>query len=208
MSVRLSKAEANRKFYSDHQQYETKDSGKRAEYASGMVRDTEEGKARFGLLFPKGVPYANQMLTRFAELMARGAQKYTERNWEKAEGPVELERYRSSALRHLVQWVTGEDDEDHAAAVMFNILAGETVKFKMERKPLLSRINESATRLMKDAKAVLEDAMQCRAMAPDYLGGPLVLKCVGMAGHEGQHRCDNVLDGEGCLHQFETPEEC
>lgn len=114
--------------------FETKDSGKRAEYASGMVRDTQDGKARFDLLFPKGVPYAKQMLTRFAELMARGANKYEERNWEKAKGQEELDRYYSSASRHLAQWLAGETDEDHAAAVMFNILAAETVKYKMARE--------------------------------------------------------------------------
>jgi hypothetical protein len=112
--------------------YDTKDSGKRSEYESGMVRDTQEGKARFDLLLPKGVPYGEQMLTRFAELMARGAGKYTERNWEKAEGREELDRYYSSALRHLMQWVAGETDEDHAAAVMFNITAGEYVLRKMK----------------------------------------------------------------------------
>jgi hypothetical protein len=113
--------------------FETKDSGKRAEYDSGMVRDTEDGKARFDLLFPIGVPFSEQMLTRFAQLMERGAVKYSERNWERARGEEELRRYRSSALRHLIQWLTGETDEDHAAAVMFNILAGETVAYKMLR---------------------------------------------------------------------------
>ena len=116
--------------------FETKDSGKRAEYDSGMVRDTEEGKARFDLLFPLGVPYANQMLTRFAELMARGALKYDAGNWELAKGEEELARYRSSALRHLIQWANGETDEDHAAAVMFNVMAGETVRYKMQRRDL------------------------------------------------------------------------
>jgi hypothetical protein len=109
----------------------TKDSGARAEYASGMVRDTEEGKARFDLLLAEGVPYEEQMLTRFAEHMTRGAEKYTARNWEKAEGEEELTRYKSSALRHLIQWLADERDEDHAAAVMFNLLAGETVRWKM-----------------------------------------------------------------------------
>lgn len=119
------------RYKEDRSVYQTKDSGARAEYDSGMVRDTEEGKARFDLLHPKGVPYANQMMTRFAELMARGAKKYGDRNWEKARGQAELDRYESSARRHLEQWAAGEADEDHAAAVMFNILAGETVKFKM-----------------------------------------------------------------------------
>lgn len=111
--------------------YETKDSGAREEFDSGMVRDTEKGKARFDLILPLGVPYSEQMLTRFAELMARGADKYGDRNWERARGEEELRRYHSSALRHLQQWVAGETDEDHAAAVMFNVLAGETVKYRM-----------------------------------------------------------------------------
>jgi hypothetical protein len=121
--------------------YETKDSGSRAEYASGMVRDTEAGKARFDLLFPIGVPYAAQMMTRFADLMARGAEKYEARNWEKAKGKEELDRYRSSALRHLVQWAAGETDEDHAAAVMFNLMAGETVKWKMANPRPIDIVN-------------------------------------------------------------------
>lgn len=125
--------------------YETKDSGKRSEYTSGMVRDTQEGKPRFDLLLPKGIPYEKQMLTRFAELMARGAEKYDERNWERAEGHEELERYYSSAMRHLIQWVSGEEDEDHAAAIMFNVMAGEFVKFKLENPPKILEANTSET---------------------------------------------------------------
>lgn len=114
--------------------FDTKDSGKRAEFVTGMVRDIEDGKPRFDLLWPKGVPFAKQMQTRFAELMARGADKYTERNWEKARTQEELDRYYSSAERHLHQWKAGETDEDHAAAVMFNIMAAETVKYHMGEK--------------------------------------------------------------------------
>lgn len=122
--------------------FETKDSGERAKYDSGMVRDTEKGKPRFDLLIPEGVPYSEQMLTRFAALMARGAEKYTPRNWELADGPAELARYKSSALRHLIQWITGETDEDHAAAVMFNLLAAETVEAKA--KKLIADFHEAA----------------------------------------------------------------
>lgn len=114
--------------------YTTKDSGVRAEFASGMVRDTEAGKARFDLLFPLGIPYGQQILTRFAELMERGAVKYEERNWEKADGQVEYDRMKRSALRHMIQWFVGETDEDHAAAVMFNIMAAETTKVKMQQQ--------------------------------------------------------------------------
>lgn len=112
----------------------TKDSGVREEYKTGMVRDTQEGKARFSLLRPVGVPYDSQFLTRCAELMTRGAEKYGLRNWEKAHTPEELERFLDSAERHMQQWLAGETDEDHAAAVFFNMMAAETVRWKMKQE--------------------------------------------------------------------------
>lgn len=112
-------------------EYTTKDSGERQQYDSGMVRDTEAGKPRFDLTLAAELPYEEQMLTRLARLMERGAGKYGERNWEKARGETELARAKGSALRHLMQWLCGEGDEDHAAAVMFNIMAAEFVRYQM-----------------------------------------------------------------------------
>lgn len=114
--------------------YTTKDSGSREQYSTGMQRDTEDGKARFDLLFPLGVPYSEQFLTRIAELMTRGAVKYVPRNWERANTEEELERFRSSAARHFMQWMSGDTDEDHASAVFFNLLAYETTLYKMTTK--------------------------------------------------------------------------
>lgn len=111
--------------------FETKDSGKREQYDSGMQRDTQSGKPRFDLLYPLGIPYNDQFLTRVAELLARGVEKYSERNWEKAEGEAELIRFRASAKRHMVQWMCGETDEDHAAAVVFNLMGAHLVEWKM-----------------------------------------------------------------------------
>lgn len=111
--------------------FPTKDSGERQQYDSGMVRDTQEGKPRFDLVVPEGVPYNAQMLTRWAELMARGAGKYGDRNWEKGRGMEELNRAKASAWRHFVQWYCGEEDEDHAAGVFFNIQQVEVLKWRM-----------------------------------------------------------------------------
>lgn len=116
--------------------YITKDSGQRATFDSGMQRDTQEGKPRFDLMFPVGVPYEEQFVTRIAALMARGAEKYDDRNWEKANSPEELERMKASAIRHFIQWLCGERDEDHAAAVVFNLLAYETTDQKINNKAL------------------------------------------------------------------------
>ncbi len=114
--------------------YAMKDEGDRETYASGMVREPQGERPRFELLLPLGVPYEDQFLTRCARLLARGAVKYNDRNWERASGAEELARFQSSALRHLMQWLNGEEDEDHAAAVVFNLLAHETTKWKMSQE--------------------------------------------------------------------------
>lgn len=112
-------------------EYITKDSGERAEFESGMQRDTEAGKPRFDLMIPLDVPYDQQFITRLAALFGRGAVKYDDRNWEKADSEAEMARMKSSAFRHFMQWLCGEDDEDHAAGTVFNILAHETTKAKI-----------------------------------------------------------------------------
>lgn len=109
--------------------YETKDSGERMVKDYGFQRDVEKGKARFDLLLPADVPYEHQFLTRVASLLARGAEKYNDRNWEGAR-EEDLARFKSSAFRHFMQWINGEKDEDHAAAVVFNLLAHETIWYK------------------------------------------------------------------------------
>jgi hypothetical protein len=111
----------------------TKDSGARATFVTGMQRDTSSGKARFDLIVPEEIPYSEQLLTRFAELMTRGAIKYDARNWEKASTAEEMGRFKESAFRHFMQWYCGEEDEDHAVAIWFNIMGFETTKYKNEK---------------------------------------------------------------------------
>ncbi len=114
-----------------HSVFVTKDSGERQEYASGMVRDLQDGKPAFHLLMPEGIPYEAQPLTRFAALLERGQAKYGPRNWERAGSQEELERFKASAFRHFMQWFTDEGDEDHMAAVMFNLMAYEATRYKI-----------------------------------------------------------------------------
>lgn len=103
-------------------EFEVKDSGKRMEFESGMVRDVTEGKTRFDLA------YDGPMFVRWAEHLSKGAEKYDARNWMQAEGDAELQRFRESAARHFMQWYLGYTDEDHAAAVFFNINGAEYVR--------------------------------------------------------------------------------
>lgn len=109
--------------------FTTKDSGKRKEFSSGMRRDIDDGKPRYDLIVPLGT--RQSMLKRWALLMERGMAKYGYRNWEKANSEEELVRFKASAFRHFMQWFSEEIDEDHAAAVMFNIQAYEHLKDKI-----------------------------------------------------------------------------
>ena len=106
--------------------YETDDSGDRVEFPSGMQREPSKGKTRYDLLIPESFQDSS-MLVRWAELLTRGAEKYEARNWEHACSEEELCRFKESAFRHFMQWYLGEDQEDHAAAVFFNIQGYEYV---------------------------------------------------------------------------------
>lgn len=115
-------------------EFVTVDSGERKTWTSGMQRDTSEAKPRFDLMFPLDQDFEDQLITRFARLLERGAVKYDARNWEQARTADELSRFRESAIRHFMEWFMGVDDgEDHAAAVLFNIMGAEYTKRRMNR---------------------------------------------------------------------------
>ena len=109
--------------------FEVKDSGARQEYDSGFVRDTEDGKLDYTLLFD------GPMAERIAAHLTKGSEKYGPRNWALACTLPEAQRFRRSAARHFKQWLGGETDEDHAAAATFNMFAAEHVFAVMRREP-------------------------------------------------------------------------
>ena len=88
-----------------------KDSGKRKQYPSGAVRDTNEGKIRYDLL-------PIECLKRVAEHYTKGAVKYGDNNWKKG---IPTEDYIERACRHWAEYRLGETEEDHLSAVVFNI---------------------------------------------------------------------------------------
>ncbi len=159
------------------EEFQTKDSGERQQFDSGMVRDTQAGKNRLDLALDGPLPEAlfidqpkadavtafltwhrlisagisditlgakavqsianyegglAELFIRYAALMTRGAVKYSARNWMQASGQAELERFISSASRHFFQWYKGDRDEDHAAAVVFNINGAAYVLNKLQ----------------------------------------------------------------------------
>lgn len=81
-------------------------------YETGAKKSSELGKGRFDLIWP-------DFLFRLAKRLEEGSLIYGDWNW--AQG-MPLSRFYSSAMRHLIQVGQGLDDEDHLAAVAFNVM--------------------------------------------------------------------------------------
>jgi|TARA_R110002110_G_scaffold135418_5_gene319471 hypothetical protein len=81
-------------------------------FPSGAQRDNDTGKLRMSLVPQEEL---NRVMKRFLD----GTMKYGENNWMNG---MPLEVYYDCSHRHLAAWWRGEDDEDHAAAAVWNIL--------------------------------------------------------------------------------------
>jgi hypothetical protein len=84
-------------------------------YPSGMVREPDEDKTNWLLV------YDGPLLRRWAELLSEGAKTKGKRNWMNANSEEDYERFRESFARHVAQFLAGDTDVDHAAALVFNL---------------------------------------------------------------------------------------
>ena len=82
------------------------------QFETGAQRDTGDGKLCMSLMPVKE-------LERVMERYRSGGAKYGYNNWMKG---MPLSVYYDSANRHMMQWWQGDDSEDHAAAVVWNML--------------------------------------------------------------------------------------
>ena len=90
-------------------------------FTTGAQRDTGDDKLRMSL-----VP--QQELKRVMERFLSGAEKYGENNWMKG---MPLSVYYDCAHRHMAAWWAGDQDEDHAAAVVWNMLCAMWTETKI-----------------------------------------------------------------------------
>ena len=93
-----------------------------AEFEGGGVRSSDEGKPQFELLLTPGMDYEEQLMTKVARRMAEGAALYGRYNYAKMSSDEALERAYGSLLRHAMQHINGERDEEHLAAVVANCI--------------------------------------------------------------------------------------
>ena len=109
-----------------------KDSGKRQQFKTGSVRDTNEGKGRYDLL-------PTRAIRRLAEHYENGAKKYGDRNWEKGQP---FSRMLDSAMRHLFKALEGQKDEDHLTACAWNVLGVIELQERIEEGTLSKELND------------------------------------------------------------------
>lgn len=107
---------------------------------SGVVKAAKDWYENYGLDAASRIVWELALTTdgglpaivdRYTVLMMKGAVKYSEHNWLKAEGEAELKRFIASFCRHLMKYLRGEADEDHLAAMVFNLNGAEYVRNKM-----------------------------------------------------------------------------
>ncbi len=108
------------------------DSGKRQEFDTGSVRDTEDGKGDFSLL-----PYDG--LRELAIHFQEGAKKYSRNNWRKGQP---LSRFMSSAARHLFQVLAGDTDEPHGRSAGWNLVCFLDTAVRIERGELPAELDD------------------------------------------------------------------
>ena len=108
------------------------DSGKRQNFNTGSVRDTNEGKPRYDLISPIGLYHLAMHYT-------NGAKKYGDRNWEKGQP---LSRYVESLERHIQKAKVGLEDEDHWSAISWNAIGFIHTKAMIEVGVLPKELND------------------------------------------------------------------
>ena len=81
-------------------------------FNTGAQRDTTEGKGRPSLISP-------DLIHRLGVNLAKGAEHYGEDNWAKC---MPYRRTADSMIRHIGQWLAGDAEEDHLAAIAFGVM--------------------------------------------------------------------------------------
>lgn len=85
------------------------------QFITGSQRDNPTGKPRYDLI-------PTEWLDSLAERLEFGAKAYGEDNWRLGQP---IQRLIASAMRHLVQFRDGDESENHAGAVAWNLLAAQ-----------------------------------------------------------------------------------
>lgn len=86
----------------------------------------------------EGIGYF-EMFIRLAQHYENGAKKYSAHNWRLGQP---ISRYYDSAMRHLYKYLDDWDDEDHASALFWNIVAIIQTKIDIKKELLPKELDD------------------------------------------------------------------
>lgn len=84
-------------------------------HKGGFKREDKSHKLDFTLI---PIP----VLKRLAKHYTEGAKAHGKNNWMKSK---DLQTFKESAYRHMIQWQNNETDEDHMASCVWNLFCYE-----------------------------------------------------------------------------------
>lgn len=150
-------------------------------FETGAVRDTG-GKGRMDL-----IPMC--ALIRVSKHMEDALTHYPERNWEKG---LPMHSMLDSAMRHLVKYMDGMNDEDHLCAAATNLLMAMWTEEKMPK------MQDIPTRLVynnEDASPYARRASLLASAGED--GTPVFPECAVQGTPQEAHEKEDDLAGCG-----------
>jgi hypothetical protein len=105
----------------------TKNNWDNIEYEGWAKRENKIWKIRYDL-----IPI--EYIKRIAWLYTRWAEIYWVRNWEKGVSEEYIDKMKQSLWRHFIQYLDWDTDEDHLAAVCFNLFWHDFLTNKLKEK--------------------------------------------------------------------------
>ena len=92
-------------------------SDQQTDFPTGAKRDDSEGKGSPSLISPVLLHRTGEHLRKGEEHYPRGDDNVS--NWSKG---MPFRRTADSLIRHIYQWLAGDDEEDHLAAIVCNAM--------------------------------------------------------------------------------------
>lgn len=121
-------------------------SDKKDTFETGAWRDSEEGKGSPSLISPV-------LIHRLGVLLQKGAKYYGADNWMKG---MKYRRTANSMIRHIFQWLAGDSEEDHLAAIAFGVMCLMTCEEELKQAcSPLERMEVSQDDRCKQLKKIL-----------------------------------------------------
>jgi hypothetical protein len=116
------------------------DSGKRQEFSTGSRRDLQEGKGNPSLL-------QLMAIIEVSKVAEAGAVRYGRDNWRKGQP---LSRYLDSAMRHLIKFNYGWEDEPHLDQCIWNLLSLRETQMAIKMGLLPEELNDIPHEMFKN----------------------------------------------------------